>query len=268
MAGLPETAVELDAAAGPSPARGGVWIHAHQRELMRLVRPASRAPAQRVLAAVTPKLSWQLCQGRLSTLEGQARLTLAFLLVRQAQQQGEPALWVAAGAGDFFPPDAAAAGVRLDWLPVVRAGDLTAGLRAAELGLRSGAFGLVVVDAGDDPGGAEDGGAVFSSPAREHGPWSSAVLPLPVQARLLGLAQQHGAAVVLLTASARRLTAQGSLCSLGLQSELRPVPPARGEGATRREPGWFLARVRASKDKHGPPGWIDEVLCRGPEGLR
>ncbi|MBZ5640143.1 MAG: recombinase A [Acidobacteriia bacterium] len=103
-------------------------------------------------------------------------LTLTFRLVLEAQRRREPVAWIGRKESPFFPPDVADAGIDLAALPVVWAPDATAAAGAADLLIRSGAFGLVVMDLG----------------ARD-------LLPLAVQARLAGLARQHRAAVVCLT---------------------------------------------------------------------
>src|SRR5438445_10836474 len=90
-------------------------------------------------------------RGRLVELSARgatATLTAAAELVVEAQTQGEPVAWLALAAGTFYPPDVADTGVDLAALVVVRASDATSAARAAERLLRSGAFGLVVLDLG------------------------------------------------------------------------------------------------------------------------
>ena len=82
-------------------------------------------------AAATPRtetplwsreqLAGRLCE--LSSISGAALLTSAFRLVLDAQLEGEPAAWIAAGPGTFFAPDAAENGVDLDALVVIRVPD-------------------------------------------------------------------------------------------------------------------------------------------------
>src|SRR5262245_66400533 len=75
-----------------------------------------------------------------------ASLTLAFGLVREAQNQKEPVGWVTSMESFFYPPDAADGGVDLAALVVIRvlhaASIPTAGVKI----LRSAGFGLVVLD--------------------------------------------------------------------------------------------------------------------------
>jgi hypothetical protein len=110
--------------------------------------PADGAPAGGAsLLALAPP-------GKIVELSGQARTSLAARLLRAVQAEGEPVAWVTpraatAEAGGLFPPDLAAAGLDLDALVVVHiAGDAERmGPKAAELLLRTGAFGAVAIDA-------------------------------------------------------------------------------------------------------------------------
>ena len=94
-------------------------------------------------------LAGRLCE--LSSRSGAALLTSAFRLVLDAQMEGEPVAWVAAGRDTFFAPDAAENGVDLNALVVVRVPDSQSAGRAADRLLRSGAFGLVVMDLNFNP---------------------------------------------------------------------------------------------------------------------
>ena len=182
---------------------------------------------------------WELAslRGRLVELSARgasATLTAAFELVAEAQGQGEPAAWIALPASTFYPPDVADGGVDLAALVVVRAPDVMAAARAAERLLRTGAFGLVVLDL--------EGGA--------------AELAMAIQGRLVTLAQTHDAAVVCLTEKADDAASLGSLVSL------------RTEALRRRDPdGDFRVTLRALKDKQRGPGWTHAVKRRGPAGL-
>ena len=90
------------------------------------------------------QLAGRLCE--LSSLPGTALLTAAFRLVLDAQLEGEPAAWITATPDTFFAPDAAESGVDLDALVVIRDPDARAAARAADRVLRSGGFGLIVMD--------------------------------------------------------------------------------------------------------------------------
>src|SRR5207249_12071336 len=64
----------------------------------------------------------------------------------EAQRRGELVGWSMPGESFFYPPDVAQGGVDLDALVVVRVPDVPAVPRAGEKLLRSGAFGLVVLN--------------------------------------------------------------------------------------------------------------------------
>jgi recombination protein RecA len=193
-----------------------------------------------------PATTWGLAtlRGRLGELSARgatATLTAAIEIVAEAQTQGEPVAWIALGNGTFYPPDVADSGVDLAALVVVRAPDAIAGARAAERCLRSGAFGLVILDLG----GAD--------------------LTMPIQGRLVTLAQTHDAAVVVLTDKSSETASLGSLVSLraeALRGRVSP-PAARGQWATSE----FEVTVRVLKDKRRGPGQHQTLRRRGPAGL-
>ncbi|MHC4549365.1 MAG: P-loop NTPase family protein [Planctomycetota bacterium] len=199
----------------------------------------SALPAVRKWKDLSPAApsEWSLAglAGRLVELSGaedSAALTFAFGLIRQAQLLGEPAAWVAVEAETFFPPDAAAGGVDLDALAVVRVPDPRGLLRAADHLARSGAFGLLVLDVG---------------PHRVAGAALS---------RLRGLAQKHGMIVLFLTDKPARAPSLGSLISL------------RGQALRRRTgPDEFTCELKVLKDKRRAPGWVHREVCGGPAGL-
>jgi recombination protein RecA len=94
---------------------------------------------------------WSLAalRGRLVELSARgasATLTTAIDLVLEAQLASEPVVWIMLTTGTFYPPDVADSGVDLAALVVIRVTDATGAARAAERVLRSGAFGLVVLD--------------------------------------------------------------------------------------------------------------------------
>lgn len=186
---------------------------------------------------VTPDL-WtrDALAGRLVELsdsgEG-APLTMAFSLVLDAQRRRETVAWVTSRESVFFPPDVAANGVDLEGLAVIRLPDPTCVARAADRLLRSGAFGLVVLDLGTGD------------------------VSMPLQARLLGLAERHDAAVVCLTEKQRSMPSLSSLVSLRVEAQRRRV----GEGV-------FACVVESVKDKRRAPGWKHEELHHAPPGLR
>lgn len=191
------------------------------------------------LVAVEPAPTlWRLAEvaGRLVEISGAgatAALTLAFGLVREAQRQGEPVAWVTPRESSFYPPDAAEGGVDLDALAVIRVPDARVVARAAERLVRSGAFGLIVLDMG------------------------AAEIPTPLQARLAGLAQKHHTALVCLTEKERKAPSLGSLVSLRVQAQ-----------RTRTSEGQFTCTLTVLKDKRRGPTWTHTEVCRGPAGLR
>lgn len=164
---------------------------------------------------------------------GTAALTVAAGLVIQAQQRGLLAVWVTGLRSTFYPPDFAASGIDVRALPVVRVEGDTKIWQAADTLLRSGAFGLVVLDPG--------------LPAK---------LPLAMQTRLVGLAKKHAVALLLITRHAPRETPQGSLVSLRGETDKHRV----GHDC-------FRCTVRAVKDKRLAPGWSHAEMCRGADGL-
>jgi len=177
------------------------------------------------------ELTGRLCE--LSAGPDGALLSAAMSVVLDAQLAGDPVAWVSATAATFYPPDAAACGVDLAALVVVRTGNARAAGRAADVLLRSGAYGLVVLDLG-----------------------TSAALPTPLQARLVQLASKHDAAVLCLTDKPPEMASLGSLVSL------------RGQARRQRRPGGsFTCRIGILKDKRRGPGWSAAETRRGPEGL-
>lgn len=211
--------------------------------------------------------------GRLVEISGvgaSARHTTAAALVRQAQLEGETTAWVQPAGGPLYPPDLAESGVDLGALVVVHvpADRGQVGLaRAAELLLRSGAFGLCVVDLSVPETCPE--GQVVRAPAAAivcpEGQALSDMSPQPArpprlkgsawQARLAALARMHHSRVVVLTKAA------SGRDSLGPMVGLR-VDPRR----ERRAPGVFAVRPEIVKHK-GAPVLAAPSLRRGPWGL-
>lgn len=164
---------------------------------------------------------------------GAAALTLSARLLWQAQQRGEPVVWVGHPESIFFPPDFAAAGIDLAALPVMRCAQARDLARAADTLLRSGAVAVLVLDLGERMS-----------------------LNMATQARLAGLAKRHQTVLIGIT---RR---QGARSSLG------PLVSLRGETSIRRTDfNRFQCRLAVVKDKQAGPGWQHEELCHGPDGL-
>jgi recombination protein RecA len=205
-----------------------------QATVLHLAERADQADPSPILIWGAGAISRRLVE--LSGAAACASLTITFQLVLEAQRAAEPVAWVTSRDSSFFPPDAAAAGIDLDQLAVVRilrAPDLP---RAADKLVRSGAFGLVVLDLHDQ---------------------APASIAMPLLSRLVGLCQKHDTALVCLTPTSESAPSLGSLVSL------------RGEAThVRRPDGLFDCTVRALKDKRVGPGWTHTEVCRGPAGLR
>ncbi len=190
-------------------------------------------------SSVRKAFSLSEISGRVVELSGwgaSARLTAAFGLVLEAQQQREPAAWVSLRGSSFFPPDAAQSGIDLASLTIVRVTRASEAARAADQLVRSGGFGLVIID-------------LASAAARD-------VVPAPLLTRLLGLAQKHDAALVVLTEKPASAPSLSSLVSL--RAEAR---------RSLRESAWEV-EVTVLKDKRRGPGATRVETCRGPAGLR
>lgn len=200
---------------------------------------ASAAPRMRassVASTATPRWTFAEARGRLVEVCGGrsgAAASAAALLVRDAQAHGEPCAWVTSTAQHPFPPDLAAGGIDLEALLFVRARDAD-GVAAAELALRSGAFGLVV--------------------AELHG---RAHVPMATLSRLMGLVRKHGAAFVFTSEKPAEHASLGSLVSLRADAS-----------RVRRADGAFELSIAVAKDKRRALPWTHAEVCRGPAGLR
>jgi recombination protein RecA len=244
-------------------------IHRVGRHAGRIDRAAAGPTCQEAIAPVADERSapaldrWRLdaLRGRLVELSARgatATLTAAIELVLEAQQASEPAAWITLGNTTFYPPDAAASGVDLAALAVVQVRDISTAARVAERLLRSGGFGLVVLDlCSSDPDGdiTVAGGGLSAD--------TSAVVPIAHQGRLVTLAQTHDAAVVCITEKPSDAPSLGSLVSLRAEA-LRLHAPQDGEAGER---GYHLA-LHALKDKRRGPGWTHHTTRRrGPPGM-
>jgi recombination protein RecA len=190
--------------------------------------------------------------GRFAEISGSeagASLTLVFRLVLEAQRQQDPTVWIARRGSVFFPPDAMEAGIDLDALPVVRAPEAQSAARVADYLIRSGGFGLVVVDLG--PG------------AR----W-----PVEIQTRLTGLAQKHETALVSLTEKEDHHPSLGSLVSLRAHTTRTSREGSRFRCEAHVLEAHILEthvlEVHILKDKRYGPGRKHTEVFDGPHGLR
>jgi recombination protein RecA len=174
--------------------------------------------------------------GRLVEISGRgcvSPLSAAAGLILEAQAGGEPCAWVTLPGSTFFPPDLQRFGVDLDALPVVFVPTAQGAARAAARLLRSGAFGLLVLDLGE---GAD--------------------VSIALQGRLTGLALKHDAAVVLLTQKPPGAPSVGSMVSLRAE-------PRRGK----QDGAGYRVTLAVLKDKRHGPGWTHEEVMHGPDGL-
>ena len=193
--------------------------------------------------------------GRLVEISGQgdaARLTLSVDIVRHIQREGETAAWVQPAGGPLFPPDLQEGGVDLESLIVIHVppGAGPYGVpKAAELLLRSGAFGLVVLDLTEPgPRGPVEAGTGSQSAAWQRRPaW---------QGRLLGLAREHRSRVLCLTDTPEHEHSLGPLVALRVQP-----------GRVRVGTGLFSIKPRILKNKLGLPLEPRAEQRRGPWGL-
>lgn len=178
--------------------------------------------------------------GRICELTSQgagAALTLTFQLVLESQNDGEPVCWITTLDSSFYPPDVARCGVDLDALPVIRVRNGHLAARAADKIIRSGAFGLVVVDLSD-----------FGQ---------KAFVPSPLLSRLMGLATKHETALVFLTEKHEEAPSVGPLVSLRASASRIRTAEDR-----------FTCDIKILKDKRRGPGWTHCEVRNGPAGLR
>lgn len=185
----------------------------------------------------TPRWNLDEVSGRLVELSGagaSCAMSYALLLVHDAQMRGEPVAWLTTMERTFHPPDAAAMGVDLDALVVVRALDVRAVAAAADRLVRSGGLGLCILDIGRSS------------------------VPMAVPSRLAGLARHHETAIVCLTDKRADMASLGALVSLRLQA-------SRG---TIDEDGEARCRLDVVKDRRRGGRWTCEEVFRAPDGLR
>ncbi len=189
--------------------------------------------------------------GKLAELRSAAApavLTAGMNLVLKAQTGLETAVWVTSTESIFFPEDAQTWGVDLDAMAVVRVPGAAAMLQASDKLIRSGAFGLIILD--------------FVSPLPspmgkgDSKPGAPGHVSFAQQARFLGLAKKHQTALVFLTSTHSPLSGASSLVSL------------RGEvGRRHADTDIYKVRIHILKDKQHGPGWHHEERCLGPDGL-
>jgi hypothetical protein len=199
--------------------------------------------------------------GRLVELCGEAQTSTAVAILAHAQREGETAAWIQPVGGELYPPDLAAAGVDVEALVVIHVpptGTAKGGecpkptgamsgasgqCRAAELLLRSGGFGLLVIDfCRTEP----SGGAAW-------------------QGRLLALARQHEVRVLLLRRDARE--SLGPLVGMRVASRVERAINVDDPSGFCPRTGQFEIHHEVLKNKSGGPLEPAAIRIRGPWGL-
>ncbi len=181
---------------------------------------------------------WKLehFRGRFVEVTGDAAtatLTACTQLVLEAQRSKVLTAWIGAEGTSFFPPDLTASGIDVSALPVVRVPDVKRACWTADILLRSGSFGLVVMDLD----------TVQS-------------LSFSMQTRFIGLTHQYTSTLVALTRRRHDASSLNSLVSF------------RGISAKRRlGHNFFEWEVCAEKDKQASTQWRHLENSRGPDGL-
>jgi recombination protein RecA len=199
----------------------------------------ARAAATAALLTVPLPGAWCRAElsGRLTEISGRGSmspLSAAAALLLEAQAAGEPCAWLTPRDSFFFPPDLVRFGIDLNALPVVFVPSPQAAARAAARLLRSGSFGLLILDLGAEPD-----------------------ISIALQGRLSGLALKHEAAVVLLTQKSASAPSVGSMISLRAEPRRSQV-----------QNDLYRVSLTVLKDKRRGPGWIHEEVMLGPDGLR
>lgn len=193
--------------------------------------------------------------GRVVEISGHralANLTVAFGLVLEAQDLQEPVSWITLEQSSFYPPDVAESGIDLGRLAVVRLKDLEAASRAATQLLRSGGFGLVVLDMGPM--------ALHQAKTKQRFYRGQRYarrqkLATPAMTKMVGLAKKHDTAMVLLTEKPSQNASLSSLVSLRIE-------------ARRNKDQLTTIEMLVLKDKRRGPGRSFRRVCHVSAGLR
>jgi hypothetical protein len=205
---------------------------------MRSILPL-RSPSPEALGRDLPRESSEFPRGRVieiaSSEADSAGVSAAVQILLTCQREGDSVAWIQPRGGSLFPPDLHAAGLDLDALAVVHVPPEAGGVglaKAAELLLRTGAFGGVALDLGQ------------VRPPRGEA-WLG---------RLASLAREHDARAVLLGPAS-------SSSSLGAMVALRIRPRRR-----RVRPGRYRVELEVLKNKAcAVPSFGGEWLA--PEGV-
>jgi len=209
------------------------------------------------------------CAGRLVELSAPAGpgalLTAAASVLRDAQRAGETAAWITTTTSTFFAPDMDRAGIDLDALAVVRVPTEADVARTAARLLRSGAFGLVVLDLTEARG---------TSRRQRH-----LRLPPALLSRLSSLSRSHDAAALALTTKSRDTSSLGPLVSL--RAEVRRAgavtmdtePLGSGSlgsgslGSGSPDSGMVIVEIEILRDRRNPRERTLRLEARPPDGL-
>ncbi len=161
-------------------------------------------------------------------------LSFLSLLIREAQELGEPVSWVEASDSVFYPPDFAANGIDLAALPVVWIPDVKSGVRAVEHLLRSGSFGLLVVD------------------LPPH-----TIIEQGRLGKLARMADLNETAVILINQQED-----------GVSFTLGSIVSLRFAGSrTHQDSSTYTCIISAVKDKQDVPGWSRVEVFHAPDGM-
>ena len=204
----------------------------------QLIRAADLQPLQPATGNEQEGSDFNLKQLRgrlveLSSSRPSACLSLSCTLLLEAQQHCTPVIWISVTRDSFYPPDLAANGIDLSLLPVVWVPDIRSAIRAADQLLRTGSFGLLVIDL-----------------------YRNVRVPMPLQARLARLTHHHGCVVCFLTTKPEASPSLGSMISLYDRLSL-----------SRTGAGRFRLDLPVVKDKRRAPVWKHVELIHGPPGL-
>lgn len=216
-----------------------------------LSSPLFTTPSSDAAPADTRPLAASTVPGRLVELCGAAQTSTAVAILAHLQREGETAAWVQPARAELYPPDLASAGVDVEALVVIHVPDTgnmsgAAGqCRAAELLLRSGGFGLIVLDfSRGDPAGSNA--------------W---------QGRLLGLARQHEARVVILRREQNAKDSLGPLVGMRVASRVERARTSDDPPGFVPRTGQFEIHHEVLKNKSGGPIEPAPMRIRGPWGL-
>ncbi len=194
----------------------------------------------------------------LSWAPGAARTTLAALWTVRVQAQGQATAWVERCGGTLFPPDLATLGIDLAQLDALRLPDKAAALdlgRGTELLLRTGAYGLIVVDLTDAD--MEIRRLLGLTQDLRKLRALTQLWPMAMQSRLRALTRKHRTRLVLLTST------PATAMSLGVAVHLRIAPRCTPSGQLE------LAVLKAKLSQHeGTPASLSparEASSTAPE---